>query len=60
MTVMPGMIDCHVHLMSTPRPLQERLLTPHSLAIAEGLTNARTTLESGFTSVRDAGAPRGA
>jgi len=60
MTVMPGMIDCHVHLLSTPRPLQERLLTPHSLAIAEGLTNARTTLESGFTSVRDAGGtPRG-
>lgn len=60
MTVMPGMIDCHVHLMSTPRPLQERLLIPHSLAVAEALTNARTTLEAGFTSVRDAGGtPRG-
>ncbi|MCK6565393.1 MAG: amidohydrolase family protein [Dehalococcoidia bacterium] len=60
LTVMPGMIDCHVHLMSTPRSLQDRLLIPHSLAVAEALTNARTTLEAGFTSVRDAGGtPRG-
>ncbi len=60
LTVMPGMIDCHVHLMSTPRSLQDRLQIPHSLAIAEALTNARTTLDAGFTSVRDAGGtPRG-
>lgn len=60
LTVMPGMVDCHVHLMSTPRSMQENLLVPHSLRIAEALTNARTTLEAGFTSVRDAGGtPRG-
>lgn len=59
-TVMPGMIDCHVHIMSTPRPVQDRLLIPPSLSVAEGLRNARTTLASGFTSVRDAGGtPRG-
>ena len=60
LTVMPGMIDCHVHILSKPKAIQERLMTPPSLAVAEGLTNARLTLDHGFTSVRDAGGtPRG-
>jgi imidazolonepropionase-like amidohydrolase len=60
LTVMPGLIDCHVHLMSWPSSLQERLLTPPSLAVARALDHARRTLEAGFTTVRDAGGtPRG-
>jgi imidazolonepropionase-like amidohydrolase len=60
LTVMPGMIDCHVHLASSTWSVQERLLTPYSLLIAHALNNARITLEAGFTSVRDAaGTPRG-
>jgi imidazolonepropionase-like amidohydrolase len=60
LTVMPGMIDCHVHLGSGAWGLQERLLTPFSLVIAHALNHARITLEAGFTSVRDAaGTPRG-
>jgi imidazolonepropionase-like amidohydrolase len=60
LTVMPGMIDCHVHLGSSTWGLQERLLTPFSLIIAHALNHARVTLEAGFTSVRDAaGTPRG-
>src|SRR5215207_8504005 len=60
LTVMPGMIDCHVHLASSTWSLQERLLTPYSLTIAHALNHARITLEAGFTSVRDAsGTPRG-
>jgi imidazolonepropionase-like amidohydrolase len=60
LTVMPGLIDCHVHLLSSAQSLQERLLTPYSLFIAQALTNARITLESGFTTVRDAsGTPLG-
>ncbi len=61
LTVMPGMIDCHVHLMSNPpKTMEQRLGTPFSLQVAEALKNARTTLEHGFTSVRDAGGtPRG-
>jgi imidazolonepropionase-like amidohydrolase len=60
MTVMPGMIDCHVHLTSNAQGVQQRLLTPWSLSIAQALANARLTLESGFTTVRDAGGtPRG-
>ena len=60
-TVMPGMIDCHVHLMNTPpKTMEQRLSTPFSLAVAEALQNARTSLEHGFTSLRDAGGtPRG-
>jgi imidazolonepropionase-like amidohydrolase len=60
MTVMPGMIDCHVHLTSNAHGIQQRLLTPWSLSIAQALANAKLTLESGFTTVRDAGGtPRG-
>jgi imidazolonepropionase-like amidohydrolase len=61
LTVMPGMIDCHVHLMNTPpKTMEQRLSTPFSLAVAEALVNARTSLEHGFTSLRDAGGtPRG-
>ncbi len=61
LTVMPGMIDCHVHLSSSTWGVQERLLMPYSLLIAHAFVHARTTLEAGFTSVRDAaGTPRGA
>jgi imidazolonepropionase-like amidohydrolase len=60
LTLMPGMIDCHVHLGSSTWGLQERLLMPFSLIIAHALNHARITLEAGFTSVRDAaGTPRG-
>src|SRR5204862_8188455 len=58
--VMPGMIDCHVHLASSTWGIQARLLMPYSLTIAHALNHARMTLEAGFTSVRDAaGTPRG-
>ncbi|MBV8714311.1 MAG: amidohydrolase family protein [Chloroflexi bacterium] len=60
LTIMPGMIDCHVHLGSSTWGVQERLLTPFSLIVAHALNHARVTLEAGFTSVRDAaGTPRG-
>ena len=58
MTVLPGLIDCHTHLMA--RIPDERygyeinLLTKSQAYRAlEGAANARTTLEAGFTSVRD-------
>ena len=54
-TVMPGMIDCHVHLWSTPASIEERLQKPYSLNVAEAFRNAKTTIEAGFTTVRDAG-----
>jgi imidazolonepropionase-like amidohydrolase len=60
LTVLPGLIDSHVHLMSAPQSLQQRLLTPYSLNVAQALVHARETLAAGMTTVRDAGgAPRG-
>ena len=57
-TVLPGLIDCHTHLMA--RIPDERygyeinLLTKSQAYRAlEGAANARATLEAGFTSVRD-------
>jgi imidazolonepropionase-like amidohydrolase len=60
-TVLPGLIDCHVHLITTAgRTLAERLATPYSLALAEGLKNAEKVLHAGFTTVRDlSGMPLG-
>ena len=59
-TVMPGMIDCHVHLYFEPSTLQERLLTPPTLRSFMAARNAKATLDAGITSVRDAGgAPLG-
>lgn len=55
MTVMPGMIDSHVHFYSNRKNMQERALTPPTLATFEAAENARITLDAGITSVRDAG-----
>jgi imidazolonepropionase-like amidohydrolase len=54
-TVMPGMIDCHVHLYGKIAPIHERPRFPTSLQLFHGMQNARRTLDSGFTAVRDAG-----
>jgi imidazolonepropionase-like amidohydrolase len=59
-TLMPGLIDCHVHLYGRVANLQERLLTPPSLALFYGARNALRTLSAGVTTVRDAsGSPAG-
>ncbi len=59
-TLMPGLIDCHVHLYGRVANLQERLLTPPSLALFYGARNAVRTLDAGITTVRDAsGSPAG-
>ena len=55
LTILPGLIDCHVHLAVAQDTIQERLLTPLSFNTATALVAARTTLEAGFTTVRDAG-----
>lgn len=55
-TVMPGFIDCHVHLLvdlySGSVMLREVTNTPYD-ALLDGTVNARKTLLAGFTSVRD-------
>ncbi len=56
-TVLPGLIDCHTHLGNRADRYDEMLkfeTTPNHRAFA-AVVNARTTLEAGFTSVRDVG-----
>jgi len=56
--VLPGLIDCHVHLNGeyTPdRRLKEVTETDADVTI-HTITNARKTLDAGFTTVRDLGA----
>src|SRR5271168_728777 len=56
-TVLPGLIDCHVHLTFAPNligPGGLRISYPREALI--GARNARVTLEAGFTTVRNVGA----
>jgi imidazolonepropionase-like amidohydrolase len=57
LTVLPGLIDCHVHLRSrgNGRDLAEQLQTPPSMWVLNAVPAARATLDAGFTAVRDAG-----
>lgn len=59
-TIMPGLIDCHVHFFIEIRSLQELVVTPMSLRVIQATLNAKATLDAGVTSVRDAlGTPAG-
>jgi imidazolonepropionase-like amidohydrolase len=60
--VMPGLIDSHVHLASELGPSRIYdgvLLTPADAAL-RAASNARITLNAGFTTVADLGAPNDA
>ena len=60
MTVLPGLIDCHTHLADGAHgtePIQQ-LTKSASQTVLESIPNARMTLESGFTTVRDVGVYR--
>lgn len=58
-TVLPGLIDCHVHL-TMPALDESKAGKPARLTAADymvaGVVHARQTLEAGFTTVRDVGA----
>ena len=55
-TVLPGLIDAHVHLKgwrsSNPNDI---LVTPHPLAALRAAADCRKLLHAGFTTVRDCG-----
>jgi len=57
LTLLPGLIDCHVHLCTTGTTfdLGERLGRPPSLTILQAVDACAKDLAAGFTSVRDAG-----
>ena len=56
-TLLPGLTDCHVHLIGRDEQTPyERLTETTAHAAIEGVVNARKTLDAGFTTVRDLGA----
>jgi imidazolonepropionase-like amidohydrolase len=56
MTLLPGLIDMHVHLTSDPRYSGYRYLEyTDNFWTVVGVANAKRTLEAGFTTVRNVG-----
>ncbi len=61
-TVMPGLFDMHTHLCMSVRADRDAgryfyttLNDPDSMRAVQGVVNARTMLEAGFTAARDVG-----
>ncbi|MCA9914815.1 MAG: amidohydrolase family protein, partial [Anaerolineae bacterium] len=54
-TILPGLIDTHVHMMMEIAALQQRVSTPFSMNFYNAIHHMRRTLDAGITSVRDAG-----
>jgi len=55
-TILPGLFDCHVHVMFNGNlDLVAALNQPFSYQFYEAVVNLRRTLETGITTVRDAG-----
>jgi imidazolonepropionase-like amidohydrolase len=56
-TVMPGLIDSHLHLigLKTDRILEEEFVRPEQLALIKSVYDAVDLLEAGFTTVKDCG-----
>jgi imidazolonepropionase-like amidohydrolase len=59
-SILPGLIDCHVHFAMEYPNIARFLVTPPSLRLLETIPRMRATLDAGVTTVRDAaGAPAG-
>jgi len=56
-TILPGLIDCHVHLTGQESPNDQLEAVTHTdhASVADGVLYAGRTLYAGFTTVRDAG-----
>jgi imidazolonepropionase-like amidohydrolase len=55
-TVLPGLIDTHVHFISSPgEPFWQEAINTDDYNALVGAHNALTTLRAGFTTVRDLG-----
>ncbi|GEN45549.1 metal-dependent hydrolase family protein [Alkalibacillus haloalkaliphilus] len=53
-TVLPGLIDTHVHMMMEYSPLSQRLTTPFSYMYYQAQEYLNNTVQAGVTTVRDA------
>jgi imidazolonepropionase-like amidohydrolase len=58
LTILPGLIDCHVHLClgGEPDVVGTVESEPPSYTLLKSARHARMTIEAGFTTVRDVGA----
>jgi len=54
-TLMPGLIDCHVHVVAETLNLWGNMLVPSSLAALRSARVMRDALAKGFTTLRDLG-----
>jgi imidazolonepropionase-like amidohydrolase len=54
-TILPGLIDTHVHVMIEGVDIPKMMTTPFSLNFYLAADRLRRTLEAGITAVRDAG-----
>jgi imidazolonepropionase-like amidohydrolase len=61
-TVLPGLIDAHVHICSDPvaDPVYLEMTDSPAMHTIRGVRNARLTLESGVTAIRTLGTPHNA
>lgn len=56
--IIPGLIDCHVHICGEADPVRARLFNPREedfSALARGLINGAECIRAGVTTVRDMG-----
>jgi len=54
-TLIPGLFDCHTHVMVSQYDMWKMAQTPFSLQFFEAAKNLEATLDIGITTVRDAG-----
>ncbi len=60
MTVMPGLIDAHIHFSGArTHRLEERFVVPEQVRLLRCVNDARALLEAGFTTVKDCGGTNG-
>lgn len=60
-TILPGLVDCHVHLPfdASADPVAALLAMSVPAATLQGIKNAQTILRQGVTTVRDVSTPHG-
>ncbi len=54
-TIIPGLIECHAHMLMSGMGVEDMLMTPKSLGYFRGIWNLEKTLQMGITTVRDCG-----
>lgn len=54
-TILPGLFDCHTHVLFADVDQWKYLQTPFSLTFYKAMHNLRATLACGITTIRDAG-----